>query len=286
MKLARFQGNRLGLVEGERVRDVTLALDDLPAPRWPLPIGDLVIAHLDRLRPRIDALAPSQPTLALASLPLDSPIANPGKILGAPVNYRDHAAEAKADSGIAQGRTVKTLKDWGVFQKATSALAGPAQGVKLRFPDQRNDHEVELVAVIGKTGTNIAARQALDHVAGYAVGLDMTLRGPEFPGLRKSIDSYAVLGPWLTTADEIADPQALDLRLAVNGVERQRANTREMTMGVAELIEYASRYFTLHPGDLIYTGTPAGVGPVRAGDVIEAGIAGLGVMRIAVRDAG
>ncbi len=137
--------------------------------------------------------------------------------------------------------------------------------------------------LIGRQGRDIAAERALDHVVGYAIGLDMTVRGPEDRSLRKSIDSYAVLGPWLVTADEIADPGTLDLELRVNGELRQRSNTRHLIFDVPKLIAYASAAYTLYPGDLIMTGTPEGVGPVVAGDVIEAEIEGIGAMTVAVR---
>ncbi|MBM3601588.1 MAG: fumarylacetoacetate hydrolase family protein, partial [Alphaproteobacteria bacterium] len=174
---------------------------------------------------------------------------------------------------------------WGLFLKANSALVGPSQGVALRFPDRRNDHEVELAVVIGRPGTNIARARALDHVAGYAIGLDMTVRGTELPSFRKSIDSYAVLGPWLVTAEEIANPNALDFSIQVNGTVRQKSNTRYLDFDVERLIEFASSFYTLLPGDIIMTGTPAGVGPVAPGDIMSAEIAGIGAMEVKVRAA-
>ena len=152
----------------------------------------------------------------------------------------------------------------------------------MRFPERRNDHEVELAVVIGTPGTHISRERAFDHIAGYAIGLDMTVRGPEDRSLRKSIDGYAVLGPWLVTADEIADPDALDLVLTVNGETRQASNTRAMIFDVAHLIEYASSFYTLYPGDIIMTGTPEGVGSVDSGDIMKATIDGVGSMEVAV----
>jgi 2,4-diketo-3-deoxy-L-fuconate hydrolase len=173
--------------------------------------------------------------------------------------------------------------------KASSAIVGPAAGVQLRRPligmENRNDHEIELVAVIGRRGTNIKREDALKHVCGYCIGLDMTLRGPQFPGFRKSIDTYAVLGPWLVTADEFGSPAAIDLELSVNGERRQKSNTKYLIYDVARLIEYASAFYTLQPGDLFYTGTPGGVGPVKPGDRIVSQIQGIGTMVVDVRDA-
>ena len=117
---------------------------------------------------------------------------------------------------------------------------------------------------------------------GYAIGLDMTVRGPEWPVFRKSADTYGVLGPWIVTADEIGDPNALDLSLAVNGELRQSSNTRYLIHDVQALIAYASSFYTLHPGDLIYTGTPDGVSPVQPGDVMDVQIENIGRIRVSV----
>ena len=161
-------------------------------------------------------------------------------------------------------------------------MIGPADEVRLRFPERRSDHEVELVVVIGREASQVSRDQALDHVFGYAVGLDMTVRGPEWPVFRKSGDTYCVLGPWIVTADEIPDPNALDLELTVNGEVRQKANTAQLIHDVQALIEYASSFYTLYPGDLIFTGTPEGVSQVMPGDVMEAGVQGIGVMQVKV----
>src|SRR5262249_2187187 len=147
--------------------------------------------------------------------------------------------------------------------KACSALAGPSEGIVLRKLDRRNDHEVELSVIIGKRANNVSSAEALRYVAGYAIGLDLTIRGPEDRSMRKSADSYAVLGPWLVTADEIPDPGDLNLKISVNGEERQNSSTKYMILGVPELIEFASSFYTLNPGDVIMTGTPEGVSPIQ-----------------------
>ena len=136
-----------------------------------------------------------------------------------------------------------------------------------------------------KTARNVAKDRALDYVAGYAIGLDITIRGPEERSLRKSADTYAILGPWLVTADEVPEPNALDLHLSVNGQPRQDSNTRNMILGVRELIELASSFFTLHPGDVFFTGTPEGVSPIEPGDTILATIERIGTMSVKVRAA-
>jgi 2-keto-4-pentenoate hydratase/2-oxohepta-3-ene-1,7-dioic acid hydratase in catechol pathway len=137
--------------------------------------------------------------------------------------------------------------------------------------------------VIGTRARNVRAADAMKYIAGYSTGLDMTTRGPEERSLRKSIDSYCVVGPWLVTADEVANPHEIDFSLTVNGQPRQKANTRNLIIGIAELIEFATSFYTLEPGDLLFTGTPEGVAPVVPGDVIVTDFAGLGRMTVAVR---
>ncbi len=282
MRLCRFNHDRLGVVLGESVADVTAVLDTLPPLRWPLPPGDVLIANLGRLRPLIERELPGAPRRAIRECRLDSPVANPTKIIGAPVNYQKHIEEARADRQINVGNDVRTIDYYGLFLKANSSLVGQAAGVTLPFADRRHDHEGELAVIIGRECRNVSAANALDHVAGYAVALDMTVRGSEDRSFRKSPDTYSVLGPWLVTRDEIVDPGALDLWLQVNGADRQRTNTRHLIYGVPRLIEYASAQYSLFPGDIIMTGTPEGVGPVVPGDVIEAGISGIGTLRVIV----
>jgi 2-keto-4-pentenoate hydratase/2-oxohepta-3-ene-1,7-dioic acid hydratase in catechol pathway len=285
MRLCRFDDDRLGLVTGEEVRDVTPVVERLPARRWPFPKGDPLIAALDELKPAIAAEAKRAPVRPLTQVKLLSPVANPSKIVAAPVNYRRHLEEARADAQIHFQKQVEEIQKIGLFLKATSALVGPSEGVALRHLDRRNDHEVELALVIGKPADRVRAADWARYVAGYAIGLDMTIRGPEERSLRKSVDSYCVVGPWLVTADEIADPTQLTLSIAVNGEPRQKANTRDLVLGLGTLVELASSFYTLLPGDIILTGTPEGVGPVGPGDVMEAAIDGIGTMRVAVRAA-
>jgi 2-keto-4-pentenoate hydratase/2-oxohepta-3-ene-1,7-dioic acid hydratase in catechol pathway len=285
MRLCRFAGDRLGLVEGSNVRDVTAALEVLPAYRYPLPAYDVLIANLDAVLERARAIAPSAPSMPVAGLQFLSPVANPSKVIGAPVNYQKHLDEVKGDAAIHHDNQAHTavIHKTGLFLKACSSLVGPGEGISLRKLDRRNDHEVELAVIIGKRASDVARADALKYVAGYAIGLDITIRGPEERSLRKSADSYAVLGPWLVTADEIPDPGDLKLKIAVNGEERQNSHTRYMIQGVTELIEFASAFYTLHPGDVIVTGTPEGVSPIEPGDHIVATIEKIGTMEVKVR---
>lgn len=282
MKICRFDNDRLGLVEGGEVLDVTEALGALPPCKWPYPHGDALIANLPAVLERAKSLAARAARRKLADVKLLPPVANPSKIVNAPINYQAHIDEAKRDQGIAHGREIKTIADWGLFLKSPSSLTGAGQGIRLRFPDRRNDHEVELAVVIGREANRVSRAQALDYVCGYSIGLDMTLRGPELPSFRKSIDTYSVLGPWLVTRDEVPDPGELELWLTVNGAQRQRSSTSRMVYDVPRLIEYATSFYTLYPGDLIFSGTPEGVGPVKPGDEIRAGIERVGELAIRV----
>jgi 2-keto-4-pentenoate hydratase/2-oxohepta-3-ene-1,7-dioic acid hydratase in catechol pathway len=287
MRIAFYDDGRLGLVEDGRVHDVSAALAALPRPAnpWLATKGDPLIANLDLLRPAIRAARAGAASKPVAEARFLSPVQRPSKIVGVPVNYHDHVAEAEADVATFSDRFRGSIEQQGFFLKAVSALVGPGEGIGLRFPDRRNDHEMELGVVIGRTVSNIGADAAMSAIAGYAIALDMVVRGPEDRSLRKSGDSYAVLGPWLVTADEIADPQALDFFLDVNGEPRQRSNTSRMIMPIADQIAYASRFYTLYPGDIVMTGTCEGVGPVVPGDVISCGIDGIAAMTVAIHPA-
>ncbi len=287
MRLCRFGEGRLGVVEGTTVRDVTAALDVLPPCRYPFPNYDVMIANLDRVRERVCAIAKDAAAVAVADVKLLSPVANPGKVVGAPVNYQKHLNEVREQSALHHGNSGHTapIHTAGLFLKATSSLVGPGDGIALRKLDRRTDHEVELGFVIGTEARNVSADNALKHVAGYCIGLDITIRGPEERSLRKSVDSYTVVGPWLVTADEIPNPGELDLQITVNGEMRQSSNTKYLILGVAELIAYASSFYTLYPGDIVITGTPEGVSPIQPGDRIVATIEKIGTMEVAVREA-
>ena len=203
---------------------------------------------------------------------------NVGKIIGVGLNYRDHAEE----TGLA------LPKEPTLFLKATSALCGPNDDLVMPRDAKSVDWEVELGVVIGKPGVYIAERDALDHVLGYVLGIDFSERdfqfnrgGQGFKG--KSADTFAPLGPWIATREEIPDPQNLRLRLSVNGVVKQNGSTRDMIFLVTALVSYISRFMSLQPGDVVLTGTPAGVGLgqkppayLKPGDVVTASIDKLG----------
>ena len=212
---------------------------------------------------------------------LGAPVAKPGKIVCIGLNYSDHAQETGA----------KIPTEPVLFFKATSAIVGPNDNVVIPKGSQATDWEVELAVVIGKKASYVAEEDALNHVAGYVLHNDYSERdfqikrgGQWVKG--KSCDTFAPLGPWLVTPDEMGDVQNLDMWLKVNGITRQNSSTRHMVFGVAHLISYVSQFMTLEPGDIISTGTPAGVGLgmdpplyLKEGDKVELGIDGLGVAK-------
>jgi 2-keto-4-pentenoate hydratase/2-oxohepta-3-ene-1,7-dioic acid hydratase in catechol pathway len=272
MKLCRYDDDRLGVVRDGLVHDVTEAQTEIRKAAPYAMRGDAVVAALPAWRERIERLADKARGLPIAQVKLLAPVARPSKLTCAPTNYQAHinemqAAAAKPGSQVVAHQSSKIL-DAGMFLKSNSSLVGPSEGIPLRFPDRRNDHEIELVMVIGKAGSDIPQANALDYVACYCLGLDITVRGREDRSFRKSVDGYAVAGPWMVTADEIPNPDALPLTLTVNGEVRQKSNTSDLIYNCRRLIEFASSFYTLYPGDLLYTGTPEGVGPVKPGDVI------------------
>ena len=235
----------------------------------------MLIANLDKVSAGARTLAKDAAPTPIEHLQLLSPVANPSKIIGAPMNYRTGQDEAAIAGALAIG----------LFLKANGSLSGPSEGIALRMMERQIDHEVELGVVIGRKGANIRREDALKHVAGYAVALDITPHGKEERSLRKSCETYTVLGPSLVTADEIPDPMHLELTLDVNGERRQQGNTSQMIRDVAGLIELASSFYTLYPGDIFLSGTPAGVGPMKPGDDIVATIEKIGTLRTRVRAA-
>jgi 2-keto-4-pentenoate hydratase/2-oxohepta-3-ene-1,7-dioic acid hydratase in catechol pathway len=286
MKLCRFDEDRLGLVIGDQVHDVTDAQTQIrAAARYDMK-GDAVIAALPTWRKRIEDMAAKAPGKPVASVRLLSPVARPSKAMAAPTNYRKHIAEMRSRTDLppeATNRQPPDIGKAGIFLKSNSAIVGPSEGIPLRFPDRIHEHEIELVAVIGKQGSDIPKAKAKDYIAGYTLGLDMTCRGGEDRSFRKSIDGYAVLGPWFVTADEIANPDDVTVTLTVNDELKQTADTKDLIYDIGRLIEFASSFYTLYPGDVYYTGTPQGVSAVKPGDVLRGKCEQIGAFEIKVR---
>jgi 2-keto-4-pentenoate hydratase/2-oxohepta-3-ene-1,7-dioic acid hydratase in catechol pathway len=282
MKLCRYDDDRLGVVRGELIHDVTQAQTQIRAAAPYAMTGDAVIAALPAWRSRLEmaAKAPGKPISAVKLL---SPVARPSKLVAAPTNYKAHIDEMAARATAQNIKPSPAIGTAGLFLKANSSLVGPSEGVAIRFPERRNEHEVELAIIFGREGSDIPRDKTLDYVAGYCIGLDMTARGPEDRSFRKSIDTYSVLGPWIVTADEISDPDNVPLNIAVNGEIKQSSNTNQLIYDCRTLIEWGSTFYTFYPGDVLFTGTPEGVSPVKPGDVMRAEIPPVGVMSVAVR---
>lgn len=284
MKLAIFDDNRLGLVEGETLYDVSAAVPG-HGEAWPPVFMQRLIADWPALAPRLLAARAGARAIPRGQVTLRSPIPFASNIVAAPANYRKHVGEL-GERGLAkQGHSPREL---GFFLKATSSLCGADEPIVLPAnTGRRFDHETELAVIIGRTARNVPRERALEHVFGYSCLIDLTMRIE--PGrvaeervLRKSFDSFTPMGPWIVTADEVPDPQALANRLWVNDELRQQANTADMTVPVAELIELVSSVMTLRPGDIIASGTPEGVGPVAPGDRVTIEIERVGRMTLRV----
>jgi 2-keto-4-pentenoate hydratase/2-oxohepta-3-ene-1,7-dioic acid hydratase in catechol pathway len=288
VKLAVFDDYRLGAVSGEEIVDVTDALpahdaDPVTAGWWRALCRDFLSRRSD-----LEAAAKAGTPVPLDQVRLRAPALNPSKILACACNYRDHVEEMHEVQQRTLGHVESWMMNFDVFLKAPSALSGPAEDIVLPREvveaDQEIHHESELVIVIGAGGRDIAADAALNHVLGYTIGLDITVRSAADRSRRKSYDTFAPLGPWVTTADEAGDPAGFEIDLVRNGDDhRQHVHTRDLITPVPDIVSYASRMMTLLPGDLIFTGAPPGVGPISAGDVLETRISGLGAMTLRVR---
>ena len=225
--------------------------------------------------------------MPVADVRLRPPVLNPGKLIATASNYGDHVAEMR-DVVLERvsGHVDPWLLDFDVFLKATSSIVGPGDAVVLPHgpvaEGREIHHESELAVIIGRGGAHIAEADAHDHVLGYTIGLDMTVRGDGDRSRRKSYDTFTPIGPWIVTADEVADPNKLEVRLEVDGDVRQQANTKDMLVDVAGIIAYASSVMRLDPGDIILTGAPLGVGRVKAGETMVSEISEIGTMRNSV----
>ena len=276
MKLARFTAaghTRLGKVVGDQVIDLSAVLPG---------IGNsmrLLLEQLDSSRAAIEAV--DAPAFARGDVTLEAPIADPGKYLAIGMNYQSHVDEAAA-----AGVTAPKTQIW--FNKQVTCINGPFANVDVpRAGPDKVDYEAELGVVIGKRSRHVSREDARSVIAGYVVCNDVTARDWQFRSptftLGKSFDTHGPIGPWITTDDEIADPHALTITLELNGEERQRASTGEMIYDIYDQIAYLSEVMTLQPGDLIATGTPAGVGIasnrfMKAGDVVRVAVEGLGAI--------
>jgi 2-keto-4-pentenoate hydratase/2-oxohepta-3-ene-1,7-dioic acid hydratase in catechol pathway len=271
MKLATYEvggRKRVGIVVGDELVDAGFD-------------GSMVelITRWQALRVELSERAASSARRPLRDVRLCAPIARPGKLFAIGLNYADHIRES--------GLEAPQRQVW--FTKAQTSVNGPFDPILIARDAPFVDYEVELVAVIGQAGKHIPAARAQEHVFGYCVGNDVTERmwqhaSPQW-SLGKSFDTHAPLGPWITTADEIPNPHALEIRCLVNQELRQHSNTKHLVFDVWQQIEHLSAAMTLEPGDLIFTGTPGGVGAamnprvfLKAGDVVRCEIEQLGAI--------
>lgn len=282
MKLVTFTQNgstRTGAIASDGVVDLHAADSSIPATMIDLLwAGDEAMAKAKAIAGGPTSASGRADVIPLADVTIEAPIARPGKVLAIGLNYRDHAEES--------GQEIP--KKPVVFAKVSTCITGPGKPVYIPRVSRALDYEAELCFVIGKKGRYISKDDALDHIAGYMCGNDVSVRDWQFHSptwmMGKGFDTHGPIGPWLVTRDEV-DGSNLDIRLFLNDKEKQHSNTNQLIFGIPELIEYLSGAFTLEPGDVVFTGTPSGVGVgsrppsfVKAGDVMRVEIEGLGVL--------
>ncbi len=279
MKLVRFSeggaAGQAGILVGDKVVPIAALVPDAPEVT-----NDLIAAWED-LAPRLDRAA-TAPGIPLAQVRLLAPVPRPEKIMAIGLNYADHIAESA-------GAGVVTPKDQVWFSKMPSSINGPFDDVQHPKVTEKLDYEVELVAIIGKGGRHISRADAPGRVFGYAVGNDVSARDWQLRThqwvLGKSFDTHAVIGPAIVTADELGDPHGRAIKCFINGELRQNSNTKHLVFNIWDQIAELSQVMTLKPGDIIFTGTPGGVGMamkppafLRPGDVMRCEIEGLGAI--------
>ena len=269
MKIARFNEGRIGIVVGEELVDVT-GVVGVDLQQWP-PVGAVqMIAAWSDVRAKVESILPTAPRVALSSVRLLTPVPWPNKVIAYPVNYNDHGQEMQANYRATHQ---------GFFLKPASSLCGASDSIELPdLPGREVHHEAELGIIIGKRGRDVRREDWKDYVFGYACLMDMVVRGREERVFRKAYDTFCPVGPWITTADEVSDPANLKMKLWVNDELRQSANTKDLVLDIPGMIEMAASVMTLEPGDIIATGTPAGVGQIVDGDVVRIRIDELGEM--------
>lgn len=277
MKILRFNKGQPGIVVDDRyVVDVTSLVGE-DEGMWP-PIGPTrLIANFARLKPVIEAALTQLPRVPIEDVKLLTPVPWPNKVIAYPVNYHDHGREMQAGY---------RAPHQGFFLKPNSSLSGAGEPVVLpNVPTREVHHESELAIVIGKQGRDIARDDWQQYVFGYACLLDMVVRGREERVFRKAYDTFCPVGPWIVTADELKDPHKLRIRTWVNGEQRQDSSTDQLIYNCFDQVAALTQAFTLEPGDIVSTGTPAGVGMgfkppkyLKVGDVVKIELEGVGVI--------
>jgi 2-keto-4-pentenoate hydratase/2-oxohepta-3-ene-1,7-dioic acid hydratase in catechol pathway len=273
MKVARFGEDRIGIVRDERIVDVTEAAGAAPG-EWPPVAMNRLIANFAELKRKLEA-ASRGPGVPLASVRLLTPVPWASKVVAYPVNYHEHGTEMHVGY---------RASNQGFFLKPPSSISGPTDPIVLPInAGRRIDHECELAIIIGREGRDIPRERSRDYIFGYSCLIDAVIRGHEERVTRKGFDTFCPIGPWIVTEDEIGDAaSSLQGTLWINGEVKQDANTRDLVLDIPGMIELASSVMTLHPGDIIATGTPAGVGPMRPGDKVKIAFERIGSMTLDV----
>lgn len=292
MKICHYNAHQAGIIESDQVYPLGDALKkaNILRERYTmLEVLEALIENPKAMEIARDARSTGT-AVPLASVKLLAPILNPPSIWAAAANYRAHQAEMKERTGSNYDRKQLSKDELMAefFLKPSSSLIGPGGTVMLPKIAQHVDHECELCAVIGKPARFASEANALEHVFGYTTLWDFSIRDPwgrqpNTRNIRKGFDSFTGLGPWIVTRDEIADPQDLHIRVEQNGELVMTAHTADMICNLREHIRFLSDKLTLRTGDLITTGTPAGVSRLKDGDSLKGGIAGIGEMQFAVK---
>ena len=282
MKIVSFDDYRIGVLNDDGVVDVTNVVSEVPDKlKWARML--VFIEEWDSLRPKVEAAAKGGTSKPLSSVKLMAPVPSPRKVYAAPANYKDHQEEMANATFIPHDTaSLASAEEYGMFLKASSAVTGPEDMVMRPYKDRLIHHESELVMVIGKRGSAIPLGEAMNYVFGYTCGLDITVRGGEDRSKRKSFDTFAPTGPYIVTADEIEDPGKLEINLWVNEDLKQHAFTSNLIVDCPNMIANMSWVATMEPGDLLFTGTPSGVGEILPGDLVTINISDVGEMAVRV----
>lgn len=272
MRLVRFNEGKIGIVVDNSVIDIhDIVIKGLEA--WPDVAMNRLIQNFHAFEPLIKSEL-HRPKIPLAKVKLLTPVPGSTKVIAYPINYHDHGIEMQRDT---------RATNLGFFLKPPSSLSGQSDPIILpHLPDRRIDHECELALIIGKKGRDIPRENWQEYVFGYSCLMDIVVRGKEERVARKAYDTFCPVGPWIITADEVGDPTNLQGRLWVNDELRQDANTKDLVLDIPGMIEVASHIMTLEPGDIIATGTPAGVGPIKGGDQVRIEFERVGSMTVSV----
>lgn len=276
MRIALFNDNQIGIAYNSGIVDVGQLLE------WNnlRPQESLIefMGNFEDLKPTIEKALSTLPLIPLNKVALRAPVPNPSKIVAAPVNYRLHQDEMNEQFNNAEF----TIEKLGFFLKAPSSIIGPNDTVLVPYRDRRFDHEAELAFVVKKTAQNVSYENAADYIFGYFALLDMTMRGKEDRPMRKSFDTFTPIGPWIVTSDEVGNPNELSFKLWVNDEVRQSANTKDLIYDCYKFFAVASHVMTLEPGDIVTTGTPEGVGPIKPGDLVKIHVDRIGEFSVSV----